>query len=167
MEFKTQYNLDDKFFSVHVTRTDRYIDCPECNSQGSYMFKPPGKDYEVEAKCPECNGYKRKRVWDDYQILIQELTVGQIRIEHERDKYEEVYMCFETGVGPGTLHKNEQKISNPTLHKDHDTGIKGGHARGLFPTRYKAKKFGDNAKELLLDIEKDMRYEMQSEDDDS
>lgn len=115
MRINTKFNFKDKVFKIWFSNIKEWVPCGFCGGLGIIY----GKD-NVKKSCPEC--YDRK---GSYTIKGKEwsvdctLTIGEVRVEKRckyadkysdfsnygsQDKsYKEQYMCYETGIGSGTM----------------------------------------------------------------
>ena len=165
MELTAQYGLGDTIYSVIVNRASRTVECESCRGEGFFKFTPEGTTKELKAACGEreCSRGK-KTIWDDYQVDIRALTVGQVELQYRRDFREEKYMCEETGVGSGTIYSNTKRIIQPEIKTNHhnrqDKHIYRGTATSIFPSKEEAEKWGDRIRGTFLIIEKDLRYDL-------
>jgi len=121
MEFNTKFNFGDKVFQIWFLPEREWKDCGFCGGSGKIY----GKD-KSESTCPECYGRRGKDIEICKEWKVQnELTIGEIRIESkceykpdeesdftnygpQEEYYKEVYMCYETGIGSGTLHASDK-----------------------------------------------------------
>ena len=119
MKIETKYNFGDKVWEISPEPKQIWLTCSFCNGLGEIT----GKDNKTRS-CPEC--YDRKGRYISKNIgwrIREELTIGEVEVTivgedpvgtpgHEqfsnygpqKAKYEEVYMCKETGIGSGSLH---------------------------------------------------------------
>jgi hypothetical protein len=99
MEIKTKFSLGDSVHKIWRCQEEKRVECPACDN-GWIRLKDGSKDF-----CPRCNGKGNSIEYKPLAWAVQgKLTVGQIRVEVERRKQKEVYMCRETGVGSGVVH---------------------------------------------------------------
>ena len=109
MKIETEMNLHDNIYYAKVFQTNVWDDCLVC--KGDYL----NLNVEVERKnfkvrCPVCTAGKICTGKFDSEIKC--LTIGQIQIKINELKkgstnsfqLEEEYMCYETGIGSGTIH---------------------------------------------------------------
>lgn len=128
MDIKTKYNFGDKVQQIWMTKKTEFKKCSFCDGCGKIY----GKDGN-EKQCPQCYG----RLGWDVQVgegfaIEKELTIGEVRIEWKCDYksdsdtpfdnygdqteyFKEVYMCYETGIGSGTLWPVERLF--PTIEE--------------------------------------------------
>lgn len=118
MNIKTKFNFKDKVYPIHRTSMNRWITCSFCNGERAIT----GYN-NTSRSCPECygkGGYNQhvKKAWqiNDFFFTIGEVQITK-RCEHmveeidnlfdnygsQKAKYEEKYMCYETGIGTGTV----------------------------------------------------------------
>jgi len=116
MELETKYNFGDKVHQIWKDFGQKWIECPFCSGEGRIF----GKDKSM-IFCPECLGRKGRTEqtvikWAVHNIL----TIGEVRVRSrcnyfpeeisdfdnygpQTKEYEEKYMCYETGIGSGTV----------------------------------------------------------------
>ena len=114
MKLETKYNFGDTVFQIWRDFGKKWIECPFCAGEGRIFGKNKSMIF-----CPECDGRKGKFEQTAIKWSVQKkLTIGEIRTksrcEHQQDsdfdnygniteKYEEKYMCYESGIGSGTI----------------------------------------------------------------
>ena len=120
MKIETKYNLFDTVWHIQSLPTKEWIVCDFCEGLKVIIGKN-GK----ERTCPECSGFGgsnkiEKQGWQ----VTQKLTIGHVRVaitgkdpigtpRHsvfsnygpQEYKHKEEYMCKETGIGSGSVHK--------------------------------------------------------------
>ena len=121
MKFESKFNFWDRPFKITKTSERIFEPCTFCKGSGKII----GAD-NTKRTCPECYGRagNHKFVNKGWRVNGQ-VTVGEIRIRHrcksnghdpesifdnygpQEEEYEEEYMCPETGIGSGTIHKTE------------------------------------------------------------
>ena len=118
MNIKTKFNFKEKVYKIFHTTFSEWQNCLCCDGEAQIT----GKDNKKRC-CPECygNGGRRITTHRGYIVDPVPMTVGEIQIrkrcEHigaDQDNIfnnygnqkafsEERYMCYETGIGTGTL----------------------------------------------------------------
>ena len=121
MKFESKYNFGDRPFEIVTTPEKVFEKCTFCGGGGRIC----GVD-GTDTRCPECwgKGGKTKHINKGWRVNGRR-TVGEIRIKHrcksngqdpdsmfsnygpQEEIYEEEYMCNETGIGSGSVHKVE------------------------------------------------------------
>lgn len=109
MIIETKYSVGDTVWTPSVTSTPAKRDCPDCLGKKKWeTTSPAGRVYEFT--CPRCSdGYKSDRDLDldlSYSVSVagtQSLTIALVRGSSDRSDVS--YMCQETGVGSGTVHR--------------------------------------------------------------
>ena len=118
MEIVTKYSLNDKVWLIRHKREQVKTPCATCNGSGLVIInKTP------ERSCPDCYGRLYDTEWKDVAWNIEtQMTIGQINYEIwsilKTDAFDNMgvynpdlieteikYMCYETGIGSGTLYK--------------------------------------------------------------
>ncbi len=96
--YTTSFGLGDRVFAVQREIVWERSACDTCNSSGMIEFK--GENW----LCPACRGHlpnvAGSKTW---KVCDERMCVGAVKIEELADKYEEMYMLEETGVGSGRL----------------------------------------------------------------
>jgi len=109
MKLESKYDLGDKVFWIQKRQTTVHYTCKFCEGEK----KVTGANNQ-KRNCPDCYGYgqKTKPGPIKWQVHEQELTIGQVRIKvvanyilHYEDETD--YMCLETGVGSGSIYREE------------------------------------------------------------
>lgn len=111
----TKFSVGDTVWFSNTTTEKRRHDCPDC--LGEKLWKctsPAGGEFTVA--CPRCSAqYQSDRDLSlDYAIYVpavRALTVGLVRASsQEGEGYGEgnEYMCNETGIGSGSLYRENK-----------------------------------------------------------
>jgi len=120
MKLESKYNFNDKVWVIRYQRETRFITCEFCGGTGQIKG-----ENNKDRSCPECysrgGSYQRFDLQWELDTDETPITIGEIRIEANCDfeGYESdipwsnygpqikrqsiVYMCFETGIGSGSL----------------------------------------------------------------
>jgi hypothetical protein len=114
MNIETKYNFGDFVVPIWVRREKIKVptNCPACNDKGKVVLN------DKEYTCPECRGYTYHTEDGDIEWYVIEDSVGYIGkidiefydnqyIELENRKSEIVYMLDSTGVGSGTMWRED------------------------------------------------------------
>jgi len=118
MKIYTKYSCGNKVFKIQQEMEEIFKTCGCCGGKKRIT----GRD-DKERMCPECCGNGGKTEYGVKKWFVRgNLTVGQVRFEYTEkskgydpdsifnnygprdEKYEEIYMCYETGIGSGSLH---------------------------------------------------------------
>ena len=120
MKLESKYDFNDTVWSIRFGSKQIFTPCDFCSGSG----RIEGANKESRA-CPACYGHKgkSKTVGTEWFILTEgPLTVGQIRVVSncafagyrdmmgvsnygpQQAKAKVEYMCFETGIGSGSIH---------------------------------------------------------------
>lgn len=133
MKFETKFNIGDSVYIVHTSREPTRIPCTKCNGEikvvdgyeyvctfcknACYTGKfADGSPVEIwHEKTSICIPYQHN--WDNGVPGKKTHTIGKINVEFTGKNYDRYnkecgkvivrYMCVETGVGSGTLWKEE------------------------------------------------------------
>ena len=110
---EAKFKVGQRVFAVSNKSDSRqvHVKCDVCNSTGK--VKVEGRDEEYV--CPACHGRTETEHYGYmYVISYYEATIGKIEIEEYAPKYKDryksevKYMLEETGVGSGTLWREDR-----------------------------------------------------------
>lgn len=129
MRLTSKYGIGDKVWGVHIWQGRKEIVCPECEGGGT--LKIEGRDKYIE--CINC--WKRGKVITedpDQYYIARPLTIGSIEAFFGKLLIVK-YMCDETGVGSGTVWKQEnlflseeEAVTYAATFKAKRQALKGG-----------------------------------------
>mgnify|MGYP001162014749 CR=1 FL=1 len=105
----TKYSVGDRVYLATTVSTRKQHPCPDC--LGSREWKavaPSGREYSFV--CPRCTTSFRHHTeasleYTEMDPVVRALTIGSVRIDTNSDDGAVEYMCVETGVGSGTIHR--------------------------------------------------------------
>ena len=123
MKFETKFSPGDVVWNISNTKIKVLFSCSFCAGTG----KIQGADGEKRS-CPECYGRCSDYKWEDKGWTISQenpqLTIGQVRVKFtgewegisdtfsnygpQGEEHKEEYMCRETGIGSGAIHRAER-----------------------------------------------------------
>jgi len=111
MIIETKYNLGDFVYVILRKQKSTTVDCSACSGTGRITLNN-GKD----RSCPECYGRRTETTWEpEAWALSYESSgnIGRIGVERYAVEYQDMedvtqYMLNSTGVGSGTLWKEER-----------------------------------------------------------
>ena len=120
MKIETKYNFGDTVYSFQIAQKKIWGDCDFCSGKGIITG-----DNNNTHTCPNCYGKGGIYTWEEKKYTVGEsMTIGEIRTQsrakyksdysdfdnygNQTAKYEETYMCYETGIGSGTLHPGDK-----------------------------------------------------------
>jgi hypothetical protein len=99
MHISTKYNLGDRVIRIDHTKKPTFIECEACDGEGIVILKN-----KIKSNCPVCFGRCGSTKYEDEKWnTVQELTIGMIKVELEKNKETTKYMCVETGIGSGSV----------------------------------------------------------------
>ena len=115
MKFNAKYNFKDVVHRITFSQKKHLVKCPFCDGVGRIT----GQNSDTR-QCPECYGRPQYEFEDSKWFVAETLTIGEVRVkarcEHKSEydtifdnygdqspHYEEEYMCYETGIGSGTI----------------------------------------------------------------
>lgn len=107
-----KFGIGDKVFFANAITTQTRLPCPDCLESRKWKAIAPS-GVEVEMECPRCarnsyDGALSLRVMK-FTPEVRRMTIGLVRIEASSDGSLRVeYMCEETGVGSGSIFREEQ-----------------------------------------------------------
>lgn len=120
MQITTRYGINDSVYKINRKLTKKWIVCPACDGVGRVELKNGFR------MCPDCYGNKGAWEYGSQAWAVQEepLTIGQVRAYVQNfkksglfdnvgsycegtDSKKVEYMCYETGIGSGSLHYEE------------------------------------------------------------
>lgn len=109
MDIKSRYSIGDVVWGVSRVRTVKKAPCPDCLGTHTWSARSPrGGDYTFN--CPRCSTayppYAHLRLdYPQWEGLVQRFTVGSVRVDTNDEDNPITYMCQETGVGSGQIHR--------------------------------------------------------------
>ena len=120
MILKTKYSINDKCYKIFQAPLRTWVKCPACAGAGEIILANGARS------CPDCYGdcgkwQYGKEAWQVDDVI---LTIGEVRAYARNfkksgmfdnvgsyvagnDTLKVEYMCYETGVGSGTIHSEE------------------------------------------------------------
>lgn len=116
---ETKYGIGDVVWHASIHSTKARHDCPDCLGERKWsVTSPAGGEYTIG--CPRCSAsYMSDRDlsldYTSYTGAAVKRTVGSIRHDsHSGDGARTEYMCTETGVGGGTIYREDDLFSTET-----------------------------------------------------
>lgn len=106
----TKFSIGDTVYHAWTTTERKKHPCPDCIGSRKWLAKSPaGREYSFD--CPRCSSsYQSDRDLSiEYTIFtaaVHRRTIGQVRAQSGPESQNE-YMCSETGVGSGTVYREE------------------------------------------------------------
>lgn len=109
----TKYSVGDVVYKAGTISTQKRHPCPDCKGTRSWQaISPGGRGYTFS--CPRCGGgYQQNNDlslnYAAYVPHVDTLTIGSVRVDTHADCDEGPvsYMCVETGVGSGSVHREK------------------------------------------------------------
>lgn len=120
---RAKFKNGQKVFAVMHTSNmrERHVNCDVCDSTG--YVKVEGKSGKFI--CPSCHGRTVTEGYEyKYKISYYEATIGKVEIQEYAKKYknqyksEVRYMLEETGVGSGTIWREERLFATEEEARD-------------------------------------------------
>ena len=121
MILQSKFNFKDIVHAIGFTQQKIWHSCGFCAGSG----KIKGKN-DKSLTCPNCRGNRGNHIYEAKKwAIIQTLTIGEIRVktrcEYKTENHtyfdnyssqkaleERKYMCYETGIGSGTVWPEDQ-----------------------------------------------------------
>lgn len=109
---QAKYRVGQKVYAVSNRSDSRqiHVNCDVCNFTGKVKVEGREEKYE----CPVCHGKtKTEHYGYKYVISFYKATIGKVRIEeyakkYRKEKSEVTYMLEETGVGSGSIWREDR-----------------------------------------------------------
>ena len=98
MNLRSSFDLGQNVYLIIQDRVTEPLICDLCHSEP--LLLADGR----EIKCPQCGGYPGVKYLGREWRIDGMLAIGQIRFEVTTSDFKEQYMCYETGVGSGTVY---------------------------------------------------------------
>jgi len=109
-----KYELNQKVYYPVIEGRAHTLDCPDCLNTGKWKVTTPGGEI-LEMNCPRCTDIHNRHslIVEKFDPSVEMLTVGQRKVQEQLGEEDKVtYMCKETGVGSGSVYREELLYSN-------------------------------------------------------
>lgn len=112
MKVETRFSCGDEVWTIYSESTYRKVDCLTCERSGSVKI---GDETFI---CPKCHGQsKHDKCVGNLWHIGHKSRVGQVTYEHRvgtgyEDGVTIRYMIVATGVGSGTVYKEENVLAS-------------------------------------------------------
>lgn len=102
---KPKYAIGDKVWTGYAANAPEKVPCPDCLGSKVWQVSSPA-GYSGSTTCPRCDGAGNLSQYS-YSPMVRELTIGQIQMTNPPRGGDDIfnYMCTETGVGSGAVHR--------------------------------------------------------------
>lgn len=115
MNLTTKYTVGDTVYQKVPSYQDyREVSCELCVGTG--IVSIAGAE-DRTTDCPDCYGHGTRGVDFPVPSWSRELTIGQVNVtthsKTDRGEKKVTYMCVETGVASGTVHREENLFETP------------------------------------------------------
>jgi hypothetical protein len=132
----TKFSLGDQVWKIQPTTEMIKLPCRFCHGRGWLDAKGANEESRL-VKCPECdiNATVTLGSWPQWRVEPEALRIGMIglkvfdrkgednhhradnmnpaRVLRDHESDEETYMCWETGIGSGSVHYVEDLFATP------------------------------------------------------
>jgi hypothetical protein len=113
MKLETKYGIGDRVYLATTYVTTKKHKCPDClGSKFWRAISPAGDEYQFP--CPRCDteayhNYRETSLeYTTHEPQAEPLTIGKLEYamvkKRGKEEVEIRYMCYETGVGSGTIY---------------------------------------------------------------
>lgn len=108
-----KFAIGDTVYRVKIDSVRKTLDCPDClNTRVWWVRSPVGQKHSM--KCPRCSNNKmapllteHELTYHEYRCWTEKLTIGSVRLDQYTKPKTYEYMCVETGIGSGTIYREE------------------------------------------------------------
>lgn len=118
-----KYKKGDRVWHIQSDTTTKMLPCPDClDTRKWHVTTPAGT--EMTMACQRCND----RMSHDARIpslkyhvtvySVRPLTIGQLNNQSHNHAKDRSYMCFETGIGSGSVYDEEQFFEDEEVARD-------------------------------------------------
>ena len=111
----TRYSVGDQVYHAQCIWGTKRVRCEDCDGNGDFPVE--GKPFRL--LCSVCCGpWDEKRGWrelGDFQAAVRIMTIGQVRVQRGGGDDRTEYMCLETGVGSGSIWKEDDLLPSRDL----------------------------------------------------
>lgn len=110
MQINTKFNLNDYVYPIVCGGEEIWIPCTTCDGSGIVKIKNSDREFQ----CPDCYGNKGRNEWttNGWHLSNYKSQVGLIRTETDKNKSKTNYMLKATGIGSGTIWKEDDLFSS-------------------------------------------------------
>lgn len=114
-DLKTKFSIGEKVHFAGTHMVQKKHPCPDCKGSRKWQAESPaGGKYEFS--CPRCSErYLSEQslslAYSQFDPYSRELTIGSVRVDTADDK-PIVYMCVETGVGSGSIYREDDLFAS-------------------------------------------------------
>lgn len=110
MIVKTKFDLGQEVYKISFHTKSIRVTCKTCLGKGIVILK------KEEFSCPKCNrlGFKNQTEPQEWRVSGP-YRIGNVKtnlFEKYINKNEILYMMDETGIGTGTIHREEHLMSS-------------------------------------------------------
>lgn len=114
---ETKYSIGDVVYQATTATELKQHPCPDCGDTRKWKaVSPAGNEYEFP--CPRCStSYQANDPlslkYSAHVPCVNRRTIGSVRFDSESGHWGGTnYMCVETGVGGGTIYREEDLFDN-------------------------------------------------------
>ena len=119
----SKFKVGDVVWGAKSYKKDKRIQCPDCKGKLVWCVTlPNGEQFTVPCSTCErgfdgCQGTITEWIQSP---IIEQLTIGSVMM-NSNDERPISYMCYETGIGSGRIHYEENLHKDKTLALKHAT----------------------------------------------
>ncbi len=119
----TKFSVGDTVYRAWTITTQKQHPCPDCLDTRKWLAKSPAGQ-EFGFACPRCGpGYKSdcdlSLSYTAHEPTVEKLTIGSVRLDTNNKENPVDYMCVETGVGSGSIHREEYLHPSKDAAQEH------------------------------------------------
>lgn len=151
----TKFDVGDTVWHASLTTTKHQHKCPDCLGSGKWAAESPaGATFVVS--CPRCTDiYMSNRSlslnYAQWTPQVSKLTIGSVRantvISGEAYDSGHQYMCLETGIGSGSIYREDDLFSTEEAARaqgEARAAVNNAEASGWVAKQYsETAKFSD------------------------
>jgi hypothetical protein len=129
-----RYHIGETVWSWYTKQERKRLPCPDCLDTKKWTVKTPaGEAFEVP--CQRCSlPYSRPAGYPEvpvFSVVVEQRTIGSVRIDTASQREPVEYMCRETGIGSGTVYPEAH------LYPDEESARKAAETEAALKTAEK------------------------------
>lgn len=103
MKIETKLSIGDVGHKVSKVSRDIHLTCKLCRGTGLVLLRRTDR----KVTCPDCFGEGSSWGKENDHHIVESLGIGQVIVKVQDETIDVSYMCHETGIGSGTIHKDK------------------------------------------------------------